>query len=112
MLVRTVDAPGKPNSFNATVSALFRQALICVSVKSCKFGQHHTMMSPDCCKQKAESCETRATACSDANVRAQWLEMAAQWHEIARDESVQATLARLMTGMSRWDERDSRAAYA
>jgi hypothetical protein len=70
------------------------------------------MMTPDCCKQKAISCETRAAACSDAGVRAQWLEMAAQWHEIARDESVQATLARLMTGMSRWDEPDSLAGYA
>jgi hypothetical protein len=70
------------------------------------------MMTPDCCKQKAMSCETRAAECSDARVRAQWLEMAAQWHEIVRDESVQATLARLMTGMSRWDERDSSAGYA
>jgi hypothetical protein len=85
--------------------------LICVSVKPCKVGQNQTMMSPDCCKQKAESCETRAAACPDAGVKAQWLEMAAQWHEIARDGSVQATLARLMTGMSRWDERDPRAGY-
>src|ERR1700678_1669160 len=112
MLLRTVDAPEKPNSFKATASELFRRALICVSVKSYKVGQHHTIMTPDCCKQKAESCETRAAGCSDAGVRAQWLEMAAQWHEVARDESIQSRLARLMSEMSRWDKRAPRAGYA
>jgi hypothetical protein len=87
---------GKPNSFNATASELFRQTLICVSVKSCKVGQHHTMMTPDCCNQEAELCLTRAAVCSNRDARAQWLEMAGQWHALAEDESVQATTARLM----------------
>jgi hypothetical protein len=58
------------------------------------------MMSPDSCKQKAKLCEARAAECSDPIVRALWLEVAVQWHEVAQDESVQATLVRIMSGMS------------
>jgi hypothetical protein len=107
MLVMTFAVSGKLNSFNATASVLFRKTLICVGENSYKVGQHHTMMSPDCCKQKAKSCESRAAECSDVGIRAQWLEMAAQWNEIARDESTHATLARLMSGISRWGEHDA-----
>jgi hypothetical protein len=96
MLVRKFATSGKLNSFKAPASKLLRKTLTCVSVKSREVGQHCTMMTSDCCNQKAESCLARAVECSNTDTKAQWLEMAGQWHALAGDESAQATTARLM----------------
>ena len=61
------------------------------------------MMSPAECRKKAESCVRQADLVHEEDLKAGWLKLAEHWRGLAKDETSQATMARLFNGPALFD---------
>jgi hypothetical protein len=59
------------------------------------------MANSEDCRTKANDCEAQASRSADPLVEVQWLNLARQWRQLAREDTDQATMARLVTEQAR-----------